>query len=261
MLKIKGKKIVLVEDNQELRDYLKLYLSSVFEIFEAKNGKEGLEIAEAIQPTAIISDITMPIMDGIEFCRQIKKSLSTSHIPFILLTSHSNEDSQMSGYNAGADIYLTKPVKKDLLFKVILNIIDNQDRMRERILDKNTFLPDDSSINKSEEEFIKKVIDIIERNISDPNFDYKTIGDEVAMSKTVLYGKIKAITGLGVQEFIKSLRLKRSLKYLFEGKLSISEVAEAVGFSSQSYFNKCFIKEYNVTPKAYMSRHRKQVGG
>jgi signal transduction histidine kinase/ligand-binding sensor domain-containing protein/DNA-binding NarL/FixJ family response regulator len=259
MVKIRGRKILLVEDNPELRDYLKLFLSETFEIFEAKNGKEGLNAAIEIQPTAIISDLTMPVMDGVEFCREIKQNPSTNHIPFILLTSNSSDESQLVGYNAGADVYLTKPVTKGLLFQVIMNFIGNQEKIRQKILNSNGFLTNDVVINKSDEEFLNKVIAIIEKNVSDPNLDYRVIAEEIAISKTVLYSKLKAITDLGIQEFIKSIRLKKSLKYLSEGKLAISEIASSVGFSSQSYFNKCFIKQFDMTPKAYMNKNKKGV--
>src|SRR5690606_82488 len=126
LIKLKGRKILIVDDNAELRRYLKLLLSGTFEIFEAGNGQEGLSMAFDIQPTAIVTDLIMPVMNGLEFCRQIKNNTATSHIPVMLLTSQWEEKSQLSGYAAGADVYLTKPVKKELFIQVILNFIQNQ---------------------------------------------------------------------------------------------------------------------------------------
>lgn len=259
LMKVRGKKILIVEDNQELRTHLQIYLSTTFEIFDAPNGKAGLAKTIEVQPSVIISDLSMPVMDGVAFCQAVKSNPTLNHIPFVLLTSNSSDDSLLSGYNAGADVYLTKPVKKKLLFQVIFNLLDNQEKIRRKILDTNGFLTNDPVLNKSDLEFLDRVIDIIELNIDDPALSFKTITDGMAMSKTVVYNKLKSITGLGIQEFIKSIRLKKSLKYLSEGKLSINEIAQRVGFNSQSYFNKCFIKQFNVTPKAYMNKSRKTV--
>jgi len=182
-----------------------------------------------------------------------------------LLTSQWNEESQLSGYEAGADEYLTKPVKKELLIQVILNFIQHQEKMWEKvqdnILDVNATYHE-PSMSKLDEEFINKLVEYIEKNISDPNIDSKSIGDHLAVSRTVLYSKIKVLTGQGVHEFIKSIRLKKSLKLLLEGKYTISQVTMEVGFSSHSYFNKCFIKQYGMPPKEYIARKKglKQAG-
>jgi signal transduction histidine kinase/DNA-binding response OmpR family regulator len=259
LIKIKGRRILVIDDNKELRSHLKLMLSATFEIFEAENGREGLKMAQEVQPTAIICDMIMPVMSGVEFCKALKSNPATSHIPVLLLTSHTSEEAQLSSYGAGADIYLTKPVKKELLFQVILNLIQHQEHMRQKMMETNSFFPEDVSINKVDEEFINKVIRIIEENLSDPNFDYKEICDQSALSRTVLYTKIKTITGQGVHEFIKSIRLKKSLKLLTEGH-SPSQVCFDVGFNSHSYFNKCFIKQYGKPPKEFVKKKKSKSG-
>jgi YesN/AraC family two-component response regulator len=259
LMRVRGKKVLLVEDNVELRMQLHRYLSPVFEIFEAPHGKAGLDMALEHQPAFIISDVSMPVMDGIEFCQTVKRHAALSHIPFVLLTSSSSDESQFTGYHAGADVYLTKPIKKRILFQVILNFLDNQEKIRQRILNSNGFLSDEPAANKSDLEFLDKVIHVIEMNIEDPGLDFKIITESLAMSRTVVYNKLKAVTGLGIQEFIKSIRLKKSLTLLSDGKLAINEVAQRVGFSSQSYFNKCFLKQFDQTPKAYMNKTRKMV--
>jgi CheY-like chemotaxis protein/AraC-like DNA-binding protein len=260
LIKVKGKKILIVDDNAELRTYLRLLLSGTFEIFEASNGQEGLQLALEVQPTAIVSDLIMPVMNGLEFCREIKNSTSTSHIPVILLTSQWEEKSQLSGYEAGADIYLTKPVKKELFIQVILNFIQNQEKLRQKIqetlLSNNAFQEEEIPLNKLDEEFLKRLVEFIESNIADPNIDSRSICEEIGMSRTVLYAKIKSLTGQSVHEFIKSIRLKRSIKLLLDGTLNISQIALEVGFNSHSYFDKCFVKQYGVGPKEYLARRR-----
>jgi ligand-binding sensor domain-containing protein/signal transduction histidine kinase/DNA-binding response OmpR family regulator len=260
LIKIKGKKILIVDDNTELRSYLKLLLAGTFEIFEAVNGQEGLHLALEVQPTAIVSDLIMPVMNGLEFCREIKNNPATSHIPVILLTSQWEERSQLSGYEAGADIYLTKPVKKELFIQVILNFIHNQEKLREKIqeniLSNGSFQTEDHTLNKLDEEFLKRLVTFIEENISDTNIDAKMICEEVGMSRTVLYAKIKSLTGQSVHEFIKAIRLKRSLKLLLDGTLNISQIALEVGFNSHSYFDKCFIKQYGIGPKDYIAKRK-----
>jgi YesN/AraC family two-component response regulator len=247
-----------------MRVYLKLLLSDTFEIFEAENGAEGLKTALAVQPTAIISDLMMPVMNGLQFCREIKNSTSTSHIPVILLTSQSEENSQISGYEAGADVYLTKPVKKELLIRVILNFIQNREKLYERtrqnILSNDPLYPENLTLNKLDEEFLKNLVAYIEANISNPEIDALSICKTMGISRTVLYSKIKTLTSQSVHEFIRSVRLKKSLQFLLEGKLAISQIVFEVGFNSHSYFDKCFIKQYGMGPKEYINKKKNLKG-
>ncbi len=258
ILKIKGKRVLIVEDNSELRSFLRLLLSDVFTVFEAENGEEGLKMAAECQPTVIITDMIMPVMNGLEFCSEIKKSKTTSHIPVIMLTGQSDEESQLSGYEAGAEVYLMKPVNQDILFQVILNFIQNQEKIRQKILLSNDLYPEDVVINKLDEEFLNEIIVFIEKNLADTGLDSKMICDHMGISRTVLYSKFKTITGQGVQEFIKSVRLKKSLKLLFERRLTISETGYEVGFSSPSYFIRCFTQQYGMPPKEYITFHKQQ---
>ncbi len=249
-LKLRGKRILVVDDNEHLRYHLRRELSGTFEIFEAENGNDGLKMALEVQPTAIISDLVMPVMDGERFCRELKSLSATSHIPIILLTNQGYED-QGVGYGAGADVYLTKPAKKELLFQVIYNFLRVQERIHDLILKSSNVFPEDVSIGKVDEDFLHQVVELVESKLSDPELDPRYICEETALSRTVLYAKVKALTGLGVNEFIRSIRLKKSLILLREGKLNISQVALEVGFNNQSYFNKCFTRQYGVSPKEY----------
>jgi ligand-binding sensor domain-containing protein/signal transduction histidine kinase/CheY-like chemotaxis protein/AraC-like DNA-binding protein len=260
LAKIKGKKILIVDDNKELRNYLRLILSACFEIVEAENGRQGLTLAAESQPGVIITDLLMPVMDGLDLCRELKGATATSHIPVIFLTSQAGEHTQFSGYAAGADAYLPKPVKKEVLIQMILNFIGHQEKMHDRIrvhvLDTNTPYPEDPGMGKLDTAFLQRLVKFIEDNISDAGIDAQRVSKEMGVSRTILYSKIKALTGLSVHEFIKSVRLKQSLKLLLEGEMTISQVAFEVGFSSHSYFDKCFVRQYGMGPKEYVNKKR-----
>ncbi len=254
--KVKGKRVLVVDDHKEIRAHLRLLLSGTFTVYEAENGDEGLKVAEQIQPDIIISDMVMPVMDGIQFCKAIKNKVSTCHIPVIILTGQTNEESQLSGYEAGAEVYLTKPVNQNILFQVILNFIQDQETIRNKILQSNGLFPEEVVMNKLDEEFLNKITVFIEEHYSDEKLDYKMICEHVGMSRTVLYSKFKTITGQGVHEYIKIIRLKKSLKLLFERRLSVSEIAYDSGFNSPSYFIRCFSKQYGMPPKEYLAAHK-----
>jgi DNA-binding response OmpR family regulator len=240
LLKLKGKKILIVDDNSALRDYLKLILSNTFEIVEAENGQDALLLAQEIKPDLIISDLMMPVMNGLQFCKEIK---AVSTTPLIILTSQWVDNIQFSGYEAGADAYLTKPVKKELLLQIILNLIRNQEQL----------YPETATLNKPDEDFLHTMALLIEENITASDLDAKWICKEMNISRTVLYAKMKTLTGQTVHEFIKTIKLQKSLSLLLEGRLSISQIASEVGFNSHSYFDKCFIKQYGVGPKEYIA--------
>lgn len=251
---VKGRKILIVEDNLEVRTYLKLLLSSTFEVFEAENGDGGFESAIAIQPAVVISDMVMPVMDGLELCEKLKADTRTSHIPLIMLTSRTNEENQLSGYKAGADTYLLKPVKKHILFQVICNFIRNQEKIRLRFAQSDQMYPDDISFSKPDKEFLDKVLQYIEEHLPEPDLDHKKICELTAMSRTILYAKFKSLTGQGVHDFIKTIRLKKGLKLLQEGRLNINQISYEVGFNTPSYFSKSFIKQYGLSPSEYVHK-------
>ena len=259
-LKIKGKKILIVEDSKEMRDYLRLLLSDVFEIFEAENGQQGLAMALEELPALIITDLLMPGMNGLQFCREIKSATVTSHIPVIILTSQWEATMQASGYEAGAEAYLTKPVKQEVLLQVLLNFLQKQDMIYQRVRDQlfnDTPLPADGNmISEVDRQFLHDLIRFIEANMSSPELDAKMISKALCVSRTVLYNKVKSLAGQTVHEFIKAIRLRKSVQLLLEGSLTINQVAFEVGFNSHSYFDKCFIKQYGVGPKEFVARKK-----
>ncbi|PUZ21498.1 Signal transduction histidine kinase [Chitinophaga costaii] len=259
-LKIKGKKILIVEDSKETRDYMRLLLSDVFEIFEAANGQEGFDTAREAMPSLIITDLLMPGMNGLQFCREIKSHTATSHIPVVILTSQWQENMQASGYEAGAEAYLTKPVKPEVLMQVLLNFLQKQDtiyqRVREQIFN-DTPLPQDSSmLTDVDQQFLQDLIKFIEENMANQELDAKLISKALCVSRTVLYHKVKSLTEQTVHEFIKAIRLRKSVHLLLEGNLNINQVAFEVGFNSHSYFDKCFIKQYGTGPREYIARKK-----
>ncbi len=245
---VKGNKILIVEDNPIMRNHLKFLLSSIFEITEAENGQEALSIAATLQPLVIITDMTMPIMGGLEFCRTLKKDNNTSHIPVIILTSNDTDESQLSGYYAGADIYLTKPAKKALLFQVIQNILKSRENFRQKLLALNEGNIEDNTLNILDNELLDSITNYIEQHIGNQNLDVNQLVRHLGMSRSVLYSKFKAITGQGVNEYIRLVRLRKSKQLLIKNQLSINEISDAVGFNSASYFIRCFVNEYKSTP-------------
>ena len=249
---LQSKRILIVDDNSEIRSYLKVLLSGISEIKEAENGQEAIEIAITDQPDLIITDLIMPVMNGLEFCKVIKSNLVTSHIPVLLLTGETTSESQVLGYEAGADIYLTKPVNQPILIRVIYNFIVSQDKIKRKFAVAEQLIPEDLDYNQLDKDFLAKMTRYVEENIAQPDLDFKKLGEHASMSRTVLYAKFKTLTDLGVHDFIKNIRLKKALQLLQEGKLNISQVAYEVGFATPSYFSKSFMKQYNLTPKEYV---------
>jgi ligand-binding sensor domain-containing protein/signal transduction histidine kinase/CheY-like chemotaxis protein/AraC-like DNA-binding protein len=260
LVKLKGRKVLIVDDNKDVRNYLKLLLATTFEIFEAENGQEALQLVQSVLPAVIVSDLLMPGMNGLQLCREIKGNSNTSHIPVIILTSQWEDDIKLSGLEAGADAYLTKPLKKEVLLQVILNFINAQERLHEKLLERivtdEPLGSNDAILTKLDDEFLNKLVGFIEQNISDASLDAKMISKELGVSRTVLYAKIKNLTGQTVHGLVKSIKLRRSVKLLLEGRLSISQIAFEVGFNSHSYFDKCFHQQYGMGPKEYLQKKK-----
>ncbi|WP_158995681.1 hybrid sensor histidine kinase/response regulator transcription factor [Mucilaginibacter sp. L196] len=256
-LKLQGKRLLFIDDNADIRAYLKLILSSTFEIMEAENGREGIKAAIDFQPDIIITDMLMPVMNGLEFCKTIKLNPLTSHIPVILLTSQTDSDSQLQGYEAGVDAYLVKPLNQQILHQVIYNLIISTINSRSKFISSEHIYPDNLTYNARDKDFLDKIIAYIEQNIAQPNLDHKKISEVAAMSRTILYAKIKSLTGQGVHEFIQSIRVKKGLQLLMEGRLNINQVSYEIGFNTPSYFSKCFLKQFGASPKDYLSRLQK----
>ncbi|OCX51554.1 hybrid sensor histidine kinase/response regulator [Mucilaginibacter sp. PPCGB 2223] len=246
--------ILLVEDNNEVRGLIRESLATSYNIHESINGAEGWETACQLIPDLIISDVTMPVMDGLEFCSKIKTDERTNHIPVILLTAKAAYDHQVSGLENGADVYITKPFKMQLLELTIRNLMMTRQSMREKFGQQITLMPKNKVIESPDEKFLNKLMTIVETHMEDSEFDVVKLVNEIGMSQSILYRKIKALTDLSTGDFIKSVRLKQAALLLAQQKLSIAEVAYAVGFSDRKYFSKEFKKQFGKTPSEYIEQ-------
>lgn len=251
---------LIVEDDDDIREYIALSLENHYLTLSAANGKEGLEIAREEVPDIIVSDIMMPEMDGIEFCRTIKEDIRTSHIPVILLTAKDTLHDQEKGYESGADSYLMKPFSANLLKSRIWNLLESRRKLAEQI---STFTRGTAKgmggtgegslgISKMDEEFLDKLTEIIENNIEADNLDITFIQEKMNMSYSTFYRKVKGLTGISPNEFIRKTKLKNSLQLLLSGSYQVSEVAYMSGFNDVVYFRKCFKDEYGMTPSEYV---------
>jgi signal transduction histidine kinase/DNA-binding response OmpR family regulator len=240
--------VLVVEDNIELRNYLKSKLRADFIVVEAENGKAGLQMAVKGIPDIIITDVIMPEMDGFEFCKQIKENITTSHIPVLMLTAKAMSNDKVKGIDSGADVYLNKPFEMKVLRSYIKRLIENrQQYLNKNINDKNkiTLLENTTNIDKT---FMQKVLDYVNENIAEADLNVEHLADDMSLSRSQLYRKIKAITGMTANELIRKIRLERAKQMIENGSESISEVGFNVGFSSASYFSKCFKNEFGMLP-------------
>lgn len=246
--------ILVVEDNDELRGFIVQSLQSVYHVIEALNGMEGWEMAITHLPDLIISDVTMPEMNGLELCQRLKKEERTNHIPVIMLTAMASELHLVNGLEAGANLYMTKPFSIQVLELSVRNILQGREELKQKYLHQLMLTPKLPETASPEGKFLNKLMQLMEENMEDPEFNVGGLVEHIGMSQTVLYKKIKAITGLSITDFIKSQRLKRAAQLLSEGKLNVAEVAYAVGFNDRKYFSKEFRKQFGLAPSDYVQK-------
>jgi ligand-binding sensor domain-containing protein/signal transduction histidine kinase/CheY-like chemotaxis protein/AraC-like DNA-binding protein len=243
--------LLIVEDNREIRDFIRQSLRPFYHIIEAEDGEKGAQLAFEKIPDIIVSDVMMPVMDGLELCRVLKTDARTSHIPIILLTARSGNIHEVSGLKTGAEAYITKPFSIDVLQLNINNLLALQANMRRKFSQQITLQPTNVLIESTDEEFLNKIMLIIENNFSVDDFNVNILAAEVGMSTPILYKKIKALTGMTVNNFIKSVRLKRAAQLLKQNAYTVYEVAYMVGFNDSKYFSKEFAKQFGRTPSDY----------
>ncbi|MFY0654580.1 MAG: response regulator [Cyclobacteriaceae bacterium] len=243
--------VLLVEDSVDMRAYIKNNLQAEFAVFEAHDGGQGLKMAKKIMPDLIVSDVMMPVMDGLEFCSKVKEDESMGHIPVILLTAKIDEEGKIDGYTIGADEYLTKPIDIALLKVRIENLIRTRASLRDSFSSGLDLLPDNLNIDRADEPFLNKAIRIVEDNLSNPDLSLREFVDELGISKSQLYNRINKLTGQSLNIFIRTVRLKVAAKMIAERDLTFAEIAYKVGFSDANYFSKCFKKQYAQSPRAY----------
>jgi DNA-binding response OmpR family regulator len=249
-------KVLVIEDNQDMRLYICSNLSRNFNVLEAENGKEGFEMTRKEEPDLIISDIMMPEMNGLELCRKIKNNLYTSHIPFILLTAKGEVEDFIEGLELGADDYIAKPFNIEILVAKVSGIIENRKKLRKKFSSLENVSPSDYTTSKLDEHFFNKINEMIEVHYTDPGFDVDKFASNMFVSRSQLYKKLKAITDLSANDFLTVFRLKKSVELLKIGELQISEIAYSTGFNDPKYFSRIFKKYYQCTPSEYILKFR-----
>ncbi|MBV5312377.1 MAG: response regulator [Prolixibacteraceae bacterium] len=252
-LENKGKylTIVIVEDNIDLRTFLKGALSGLYNCYEAGDGKEGYEIITKTIPDIIISDVVMPKMDGYELCEKVKENGKTCHIPIILLTANNASDHVVAGYKRGADAYVTKPFDMSIIKAQISRLIKNRELIREKYMTQNFMVEVSQSNLSKDDEFIVKLRQLLEDNLSESDFNVKKLSEDLNISTTHLYRKLKALTGLSPVEFIRVFKLQKACEMLSNTNYSIKEIGYGLGFNNLSYFVKCFREQFGITPSSF----------
>ena len=248
--------LLIVDDNDDIRTYLRTILEKRYQLIEAANGQAGLEMACKEVPDLIISDVMMPVMNGLEFCQRVKSDVATSHVPVILLTARALSQHQVEGYESGADAYITKPFQPEVLMARVDNLLRQRQKLRElwsgtthqEVPTKPESIEGSSTLNVREEAFIQRFRDVVTKQMSNSDLSVEDIGSELNLSRVQLYRKIKALTGQSPVELTRHIRLKRGRDLLETTDMTISEIAYKVGFTAPSYFTKCFKDEFGILP-------------
>lgn len=243
--------VLLVEDHKEVREYLKSVWEEKFTLLEAQNGAEGIKIAMENVPDLVLTDIRMPVCDGVELCNTLKTDQRTSHIPIILLTSGTGTEKEIKGLKSGADDYISKPFSLPILEKRMDNLIALRNSLKSKYSQEYIFQAKGIAITPTDELFFNRVQTILDEHLSNPNFNATMFHQELGMSRMQLHRKLQTYTGLSTTGFIRSQRLKQAVKILSTSDANINEVAYAVGFNTSSYFIKCFKETYKKTPLEY----------
>ncbi|SDD18676.1 Signal transduction histidine kinase [Algoriphagus faecimaris] len=252
----KAATILIADDHEDIRKYLRGLLENEYHVLEAEDGVAALELINQEIPDVIISDVMMPRMDGIQLCQEVKKQITTSHIPVILLTARSSVTYEMEGLKTGAEDYITKPFNPGIVKTRVSNILENRNKLREYFLNKVRFEPDTQAAPESDldAQFIEKAIQLVNDNIQNEEFGIDMMVDELYMSQSTLFRKIKSLTGLSITAFIRSVRLKKAAQIILESNLKLSQVAFEVGFNDYKHFKKSFQQQFNCLPSEYKQK-------
>jgi len=248
--------VLIVEDNPDMRLYIRNILKDNYRLLEAENGKIGVQKAIDKMPDLIISDVMMAEMDGMELCERVKNDALTSHIPVILLTALGATESKLKGLQTGADDYITKPFNAELLLARIKNLIEMRKQLQLKFKQSVVVDPSEIVTNVGDEKLLKKAIELIETNIENLDFGIKEFIEGMPVSRRGLYDKLKAITGMTVSEFIISIRLRHAAKLLLTKEFSISEITYKVGFQNRSQLNRAFKDQFSMSPTEYIRAHQ-----
>lgn len=244
--------VLVIDDNADIRSYIHGLLSAEYSVIEAANGSEGIRKAMKYVPDLIISDVMMPGIDGIECCRRLKSELQTCHIPVILLTACSLDEQRIQGYDGGADSYISKPFSSQLLLARIHNLIDSHQRLKQFFGDRQTLAKED--ICDLDKDFVEKFKALIEEKMGDSELNVEDLGREMGLSRVQLYRKIKSLTNYAPNELLRMSRLKRAASLLASSGMTVAEIAYEVGFTSPSYFTKCYKEQFGESPTEFLKR-------
>lgn len=245
--------LLLVDDNEEILEFLEHELNEKYSILKAFNGQEALELLNENAVQLVISDVMMPVMDGFELCRIIKTNFDYSHVPVILLTAKNTLQSKIEGLELGADAYIEKPFSPEYLQVQIANLLINRNKIKEFFASSPLVHIKSIAYSKADEQFLEKINDSIFKNLEDAELDVEKLAKLMNMSKPTLYRKIKSLSDLSPNELINITRLKKAAELLVEGNYKIYEVADMVGFASQTNFGRNFLKQFGMTPTDYLS--------
>lgn len=246
--------LLVVEDDQEMNAFITKQFSVQYRTRQAYDGQQGLKMAQDEIPDLIITDLMMPVMNGMEFCHQLKSDLSTSHIPVVMLTAKGSDQDKLEGIKTGADAYLTKPFSPDLLMVTVGKLIENRRLLQEKYSRSVKVEPSEINITPVDEQFIELVLQVIDRFLDDSSFTVEQMAKEVGTSSPQLYRKVKAITGMSPNEFIRNIRLKRGAQLLKRSGMTVSEISYKVGFGNPKYFSRCFSQQFGCSPKDFKVR-------
>lgn len=244
--------ILIIDDNADVRDYVKSLLKEDYTVIEAADGRAGLKKAMKYVPDAIVCDVMMPVMDGLECCRKLKTELQTSHIPVMLLTACSLDEQRIQGFECGADSYISKPFNSKLLLVRLRNLIDNHKRLKQFFGDKTTLSKE--SVSEVDKGFADRFRKLIEENLADSELSVEDLGSKMGLSRVQLYRKIKALTNYSPNELLRIARLKKAASLLASSEKSVSEITYEVGFTSPSYFTKCYKEYFGESPTDFLKR-------
>jgi len=244
--------VLLVDDNEEILDFISDDLSEKYSVITARNGREALDLLNIHSVQLVISDIMMPEIDGFELCRSIKSDFEYSHIPVVLLTAKNTLQSKIEGLELGADAYIEKPFSPEHLQVQIANLLLNRSKIKDYFANSPLVHIKTMAYSKADENFLEKLNEAVNRNIANIDLDVEHLADSMNMSKPTLYRKIKAISNLTPHELINIARLKKAAQLLAENEFKIYEITEMVGYSSQTHFGRCFAKQFGMPPTEYM---------
>lgn len=251
----KASSIVLIEDDAALRTYMEQRLSERYNVYTANNGADGITKVKKIYPQVVITDLMMPVANGFDVCHTLHSALQTSHIPIIVLSALGQDtENKIKALESGANVFIDKPFDMDYLLKQVDNLIKNQNKLKELYSKKYIAEPSKITISSMDEDLLKKAMDCIEKNISNSNYNVEAFVSDMGVGRTLLYQKINDIVGMSIKEFIMDIRLKRGAQLLKESDLTISEIADRIGFDNPKYFSICFKKHFELTPSEFKKK-------